>query len=129
MLQRCLLFFQKAWGEGELPPFPLIAPYLHLRPWYNLSWLVWSVYSWITPSLEKSAISTYKIVTRLNSHITCLPNFQEIFHICMLENEVVAVIGRNLVKTYHSAMLQYTVKWSIFFIRKIVFDFRSSGIR
>ena len=54
--------------------------------------------------------------------------FQEIFHICMLENEGVAVIGRNLAKTYHSAMLQYTVKWSVFFVRKIVFDFRSSGI-
>ena len=47
----------------------------------------------------------------------------------MLENEGVAVVGRNLVKTYHSAMLQYTVKWSVFFVRKIVFDFRSSGIR
>ena len=63
----------------------------------------------------------------LNSHIKCLPNFQEMFHICLLENEGVAVIGRNLVKTYH--VLQYTVKWSVFFFLKIVFDFRSSGIR
>ena len=72
-------------------------------------------------------ISYYKTLITLNLHIKCLPNFQEIFYICMLENEDVTVIGRNMVKTYHSAMLQYTVKWSVFSVGKIVFDFRSSG--